>query len=436
MKAKTISYFITIGLMAQFLVIATSSAPISLSGVNGLDYNYGATMIQEADMTEFSQPPADYPLVEGYWTDLVNTEKVANDGANVYVAVLDTGLLSNWQSLFPYANIATELGMGFSHDFYWDYSVDDVMVGPLLEDRGFITDLASGHGTHVTSTIVGFDIYGSYGVNGVAPEVTIIPVLVLDAWLVDSPYGTLGFSGGTSEMISAGIMYIADLADSLDGPVVINMSLGGGYSPSIEAAVDYAISQGVIVVASAGNNGEAGMGYPGALPQIISAASVGWTGTWYYGWQADTPENLYETDFLGNNHQLYLSDFSSRPNMQLGQNHQALDVAAPGSWIVGPYKSAFANNFGYYYLSGTSMAAPHVTGMIALILQSFPDLTQSEVEFIVKNAARGNPLPADGTWDYSPFASDPFIFHSWKGGDYGAGFLTADAALMSAYLHS
>ena len=43
------------------------------------------------------------------------------------------------------------------------------------------------------------------------------------------------------------------------------------------------------------------------------------------------------------------------------------------------------------------MAAPHVTGMIALILQSFPDLTQTEVEFIVKNAAHGNPLPADGT---------------------------------------
>ena len=167
------------------------------------------------------------------------------------------------------------------------------------------------------------------------------------------------------------------------------------------------------------------MGYPGARPQIISAASVGWTGTWYNGWQADTPENLYETDFLGNNHQLYLSDFSSRPNMQLEQKNQDLDVAAPGSWIVGPYKSIFANNCGYYYLSGTSMAAPHVTGMIALILQSFPDLTQSQVEFIVKNAASGNPLPADGTWDYFPFAADPFIFHFWKVGDYGAGFLTA-----------
>ena len=74
-KAKTLSYIITISLMAQFLVIAASSAPISLSGANGLAYNYGPTMVQEADMTEFSHPPADYPLVEGYWTDLVNTEK-------------------------------------------------------------------------------------------------------------------------------------------------------------------------------------------------------------------------------------------------------------------------------------------------------------------------------------------------------------------------
>ena len=90
--------------------------------------------------------------------------------------------------------------MGYTHDVTWDNSINDVVFSPVRDDRGFITDLASGHGTHVTSTIVGFDIYGLYGVNGVAPEVTIIPVLVLDAWLVASPFGTLGFSGGTDEM--------------------------------------------------------------------------------------------------------------------------------------------------------------------------------------------------------------------------------------------
>ncbi len=82
-------------------------------------------------------------------------------------------------------------------------------------------------------------------------------------------------------MIAAGITYVADLAESLDGPVVINMSLGGpGRSPMIEAAVDYAIEKGVIVVASAGNEGSDGMGYPGGLSQIISAGAAGWADFW------------------------------------------------------------------------------------------------------------------------------------------------------------
>jgi len=372
-----------------------------------------------------------------YWTDFINTENVDNTGENVYVAVLDTGLLPNYESLFPHAKIATDLGIGFTHDWYYDPSDNYIKSGPLRSDRGFITDMASGHGTHVTSTIVGFDMYGDH-VQGVAPDVTIIPVLVLDAWTVDTPYGPYQFNFGTWEMISAGIYYIANLADQLDGPVIINMSLGGGYSAMVEDAIDYAISKGVKIVVSAGNEDEAGMGYPGALPQSISTAAVGWTdmfSTGLSGWLADVPEDLNTPDSFGNNFQVYLTNFSSRPNKDLGQKHQDLDVAAPGDFIVGPYKPVFSNAFAFYFLSGTSMAAPHVTGMVAMILQDYPDLTQSQVEFILKRAAHGMPLPADGAFGAYPIP--PFQFwYDWDGGDYGAGFLQADTAMNSAMLYN
>ena len=365
--------------------------------------------------------------------DLVDAEYSANTGQGVYVAVLDTGLVSQWPVLFSQANIAADLGIGFTHDVYWDDAAGDIMMGPLRDDRGFITGLASGHGTHVTSIITGYNRNNLYWVQGVAPQVTIIPVLVLDAWEVATPYGPVRLSGGTDEMVSAGITYIADLAETLDGPVVINMSLGGPErSTMIEEAVDYAIGKGVIVVASAGNNGEVGMGYPGGLSQIISAAAGGWADMFNFGWRADVPEKLNSKDNMGNNWQIYLEDFSSRPNKYLDQKHQDLDVTTPGAWVVGPYRSAFTTGLAYYYVSGTSQAAPHVSAIAALVLQTHPDLEQAQMEAILENAARGLPLPADDAIVYFPYQAPPYYWCLWDGGDAGAGFLQIPKALTVA----
>jgi subtilisin family serine protease len=376
------------------------------------------------------------PGVTPFWVDLVNKELVTNDGNGVYVAVLDTGLIPEWSFFFPQAKIATNLGKGFSHNIYWDDTVGDIMIGPLRDDRGFITGLASGHGTHVTSTIVGFNVNNSYLVQGVAPKVTIIPVLVLDAWEVDTPYGPVQLSGGTDEMISAGLRYVADLKATLKAPVVINMSLGGpDRSAMIEDAVNYAISKGVIVVASAGNEGTDGMGYPGGLAQIISAGAGGWADMFNQGWRADVPEKLNSKDSLGNHWQIYLEDFSSRPNKALDQKTQDLDVTAPGAWIVGPYRPAFSTDpadLGYWYLSGTSMAAPHVTAIASLVLQSKPKATQAQMEFVLTAGANGLPLPASDAIVAYPFAEPYYYTATWKGGDYGAGFLQADEAIRAA----
>ena len=376
------------------------------------------------------------PSVEPFWRDLVNSGDVAPDGTGVYVAVLDTGLLDQWQGFFSQANIADEYGKGFSYDIYCEG--ESLVIDELDDTRGFNTVFASGHGTHVASTVAGFNYNDTYWIEGVAPGATIIPVLVLDAWIVVGECvegGIAGFSGGTDEMIAAGIKYVADLkANELEGaPTVINMSLGGpSRSAEIEAAVDYAIEKGVIVVASGGNEGSDGMGYPGGLEQIISAGAAGWASMFNYGWGGDAPERLNKKDELGNTRPVYLENFSSRPNKYLDQKHQDLDVTAPGAWVVGPYKSAFANNTGYYYLSGTSMAAPHVSAMAALLLDEYPTIEQFEMEDILSLGAAGSPLPASDAYVAFPFEEPYYYICTWDGGDYGAGFLQADNALKAA----
>lgn len=403
----------------------------------------------DSNLYQTEQEALPWPEVTPWWSDLIDKEDVSNDGEGVYIAVLDTGLLPMWSYFFPAGNIAWEYGKGFSHDIYWDDTYQAIMMSDLKDDRGFITDLASGHGTHVASTIGGYYIPYDLYVEGIAPKAKIIPVLVLDAWDVATPFGNVQFSGGTNEMIAAGIAYIANLADSLDGPVIINMSLGGPEpSQLIEDAIDYAISKGVIVVVSAGNEGLAGMDYPGAYDQVISCAAGGWTemfshewyGHWFYdGVLADVPEELNTIDVYGNEYQVYLEDFSGRPNATLGQKHTDLDIMAPGAWILGPYKEKFDSYIGYYYVSGTSMAAPHVSAISALILQSYSDFDQKDIEHILRIAAHGvgknmrNGFPKTGenvivAWWIPGYG----YYVSWGRFDYGTGFLKANEAMWYA----
>lgn len=428
-KSSTLLMILLFSMIPTIIpVIMTVNAPLLHKTSDIREYFYSSL---DGSVVESDGPAEEIP----FWVDMVDAEIVSNDGEGVYIAVLDTGLLSMWPFFFPGANIDTGLGIGFTHDVWWDGGIGDFVFGPLRDDRGIITDdfMGSGHGTHVTSTIVGYNYNNLFWVRGVAPEATIIPVLVLDAWAVPYPGGTEYFTGGTDEMVSEGIYYVADL--ELDGPVIISMSLGGDTpSPMIEAAIDYAISEGVIVVVSAGNAGYAGMGWPGAYPQVISCAMGGWTEQWVgypdRWWLYDVPEDLKTPDYWGNNWQIFLDYLSSRPNKDLGQKAHDLDVTTPGCAIVGPYKPYFSPNVGYYYLWGTSMAAPHVSAIAAMVLQDYPDYNQYKMEKTLKNAAHGLPLPADGALAFD-FPGVPYYF-TWYGTNYGAGFLQADAALKSA----
>jgi len=439
------------------LPVRTTPPPV----VRSLDFDILPAKEEFAEAVDLESTVGEVLDPTPFWVDIVNAEGYMG-GEGIYVAVLDTGLLYNWQFFFTNpltgeCRIKAEWGKGFTHDIWWDEELQDFVIGPLRDDRGFITKTfeGSGHGTHVTSTIIGYRFrtaVADFWVRGVAPKATIIPVLVLDAWEVDYPGGKARFTGGTWEMVSAGIRYVAELAETYGVKIIINMSLGGrAPSPMIEEAINYAISKGVIIVAAAGNDGYAGMGWPGAYPQVISAAAGGWTMQYvgyppsdppspYRWWLTNVPEQLNTVDDWGNNWQIYLEDFSSRPNKDLGQKSFHLDVTSVGAAVVGPYKPYFRPEtyIGYYLVWGTSMATPHVTGIAATVLEKYPFLNQKQMETILKTAAQSPPLACDGAWVYDPFyAADPGVWpwhFEWLGTDWGAGWLTADKAMFTAYV--
>jgi subtilisin family serine protease len=214
-----------------------------------------------------------------------------------------------------------------------------------------------------------------------------------------------------------GITYVTELKEGplADYPVIINMSLGGSALDAVEkAAIDKAIAAGVIIVASAGNEGEAGMGYPGAYEPVISVAASGWRGQWpssSWWMSSDIPDPTSASDF-------YIADFSSRE-----RTGQDLDVVAPGAWIVGPYQ-VNSGNTSYYYLSGTSMASPHVAGIAALMAQKCPTLTASEAERILESTAI--PMPA-GSCDIND--GGPYVTVTWGDDATGSGLVDAARAL-------
>jgi subtilisin family serine protease len=403
------NYGKVLNVIEEINVVTLRAKASELAAIQALPYVAAAN--PDAERTG---APIDTVTVEDFadglstWNlDVVNVtnpffmREVDFDGEGVYVAVLDTGLVDMWRQYFPEERIAEEYAKCF---------------GGGGGERGHISEQpnkwehdTNSHGTHVASTILGYQFADGTPINGVAPMAKVIPVKVLN-----------NNGSGWSSVVAAGIKYVGDLKAGplADYPVVINMSLGGPELDAVEKeAIDYAIAQGVIIVASAGNEGTLGMGYPGAYEPVISVAASGWVGEWTMGpwWYAlDDPEPndpLY----------YYITDFSSR---QLAG--QDLDVAAPGSWVVGPYQVNMGQT-SYYYLGGTSMASPHVAGIAALMAEKYPALTASEAEGILEGSAlylapgSRNVLTPWGTVET----------YSWGADATGAGLATADAALAA-----
>jgi len=200
----------------------------------------------------------------------------------------------------------------------------------------------NGHGTHVAGTVGGT-------ASGVANKVSLVDVRVLDCQ-----------GSGTFAGVVGGIDWIADNHDpAVDGPATVNMSLGGGFSSSVNTAVNNLVDKGITVVVAAGNSNQNACSFSPA--SAVSAVTVG-----------STTSNDSRSSF---------SNYGS-----------CLDIFAPGSSI----KSAWLNG-GYNTISGTSMASPHVCGVTALYLSGNNNLSPSEVEAKLLSNAANNKVSNPGS---------------------------------------
>jgi thermitase len=181
----------------------------------------------------------------------------------------------------------------------------------------------NGHGTHVAG-IIAAAINNSVGIAGLA-NVRIMAEKVLDK-----------DGSGTSSDVALGIIHAVD-----SGAKIINLSLGATYpSEVLYEAVRYAFEHGVLVVAAAGNSASSAKEYPAGYDEVVAVSATT---------KSDS-----------------LASFSNYGDW--------IDVAAPGVNIY----STFIND-SYAYLSGTSMASPHVAGVAALIWSEFPNMTRDQV---------------------------------------------------------
>jgi thermitase len=196
------------------------------------------------------------------------------------------------------------------------------LAGKIVSNVNFSTsgtvDDIYQHGTHVAGIAAAITNNG-IGVAGLGYSCTIMNVKVL------GDTGSGAYSG-----VASGIIWAAD-----NGAEVINLSLGGS-SPSstVEDAVNYAWSKGVVVVAGAGNSGNTTPFYPAYYANCIAVAA---------------------TDI--NDAKPYWSNYGDW-----------VDVAAPGASIYSTLK-----NNSYGHMSGTSMASPHVAGLAALVFTTVSD---------------------------------------------------------------
>ncbi|MBW4643739.1 MAG: S8 family serine peptidase [Goleter apudmare HA4340-LM2] len=283
---------------------------------------------------------ADVPDLGGnnWGVDMVKAPEVwarGYTGQGVVVAVVDTGVDYNHVDLRNniWTNTKEISGNGIDDD--GNGYIDDDYGWNFIDNTNNVLD-KNGHGTHVAGTIAG-ENNGS-GVTGIAYNAKIMPVKVLS----DS-------GSGSYSAIANGIYYAVN-----NGANVINLSLGGDFPNStLASAIEYASKKGVVVVMAAGNNGYPFVSYPAAYANK-SGLAVG---------AVDQNNNM--------------ANFSNRPGVT-----QLSYVTAPG---VNVYSSLPGNQYAYY--SGTSMATPHVAGVVALMLSANPSLTDAQVRQIITSSA-------------------------------------------------
>lgn len=273
------------------------------------------------------------------------------DGTGVTVAVIDTGVNEHAD-----------------------------LKGRVVDGKNYITPGTAprddhAHGTHCAGTVAGNGTMGTQ--TGVAPKATIMAIKVLSS----------SGSGAWSNLWLA-------IEDTISAPgvKVLSMSLGGRGDQAtrdrLRLACQNAIAAGVIPVIAAGNSGPSAktVGTPGDVPEVICVGATG----------SDANNTI--------------ASFSSRgPAVWGTQEIIRPDVSAPGVNI----NSTRHDNNSYRLMSGTSMATPHVAGLVALVVQAKPELKTEQVKQILERTAKD-------------------LGTAGKDNIYGAGLVNAEAAVTAA----
>lgn len=274
--------------------------------------------------------------------DAFEAWQVTTGSRNVVVAIVDSGIDFTHPDLA--ANIWTNprevAGNGCDDD--GNGYIDDVHGWDFVENDNTPQD-GFYHGTHVAG-IIGAVGNNGLGVSGVSQQVSILPLR----------FQNNSGAGYTGAAVSA-LNYITRLKLAGVPIVATNISWGGGTtaSLSLQTALQAQANAGITVVVAAGNNGgdnDAVPRYPSsyALDNIISVAG------------SDTSDNL-----------LGFSNYGAT----------SIDLAAPGAGILSTLPGG-----GYGAISGTSMAAPHVTGTVALLASVRPNATVAQIRSAILNS--------------------------------------------------
>ena len=287
-----------------------------------------------------------YPLI-----NLPAAWDTTTGSSEVIVAVVDTGILSG------HPDIRGQLVAGYDFVRNASSARDGNGIDPNPADPGDGGSAASSsfHGTHVSGTVAATG-NNAIGVAGVAYDSRIMPLRALGAG-----------GAGTTYDVDQAIRFAAGLAND-SGTIpsqrasIINLSLGGApFSQSSQNLYQQVRNAGVTIVASAGNEASSRASYPAAYDGVISVAAVD----------------------------------AQRRRANYSNTGGTIDIAAPGGdnsvdlngdgYPDGVLSTdgISAGDFGYTFLNGTSMAAPHVSGVIALMKSVNPDLSPQDIDALL-----------------------------------------------------
>jgi serine protease len=299
------------------------------------------------------------------------TQGARLDGTRAKVAIVDTGVaFENYGSRYKLApDLADSTYVKFDALHDYDYVNNDSHAN---DDNG--------HGTHVAGTVAGSTNNGQ-GVAGLAFRVQVLPIKVL------SSSGSGSYSAVAKGILRSAGYNVAGSGIEFAPADVVNLSLGGpkDTSGAVDAALQKAYDRGVTIVAAAGNEGGSSAGYPASADALDRPSGSSFTfnviGVGAVGY-FDATRPVYRAPYSnsGAGVDVYAPG---------GDTSKDLDGNGYGDGILQQTFSGNPSRFGYYFFQGTSMAAPHVAAVAALLRARDANLTPGQVA--AKISATGTP---------------------------------------------